>query len=69
MVLYDPRSKLYVHNYEDLCLLSDIDAQMLYFLFSLMDFVLLHVIDFHSNTLFKLISSLYNTLYILVKYV
>ena len=39
MVLYDPHSKLYVHNHEDLCLLSDIDAQMLYFLFSLMDFV------------------------------
>ena len=26
MVLYNPRSKLYVHNHEDLCLLSDIDA-------------------------------------------
>ena len=36
MVLYDPRSKSYVHNHEDLC---DINAQMLYFLFSLMDFV------------------------------
>ena len=33
------RSESYVHNHEDLCLLSDIDAQMLYFLFSLMDFI------------------------------
>ena len=39
MVLYDPHSKSYVHNHEDLCLLSDINAQMLYFLFSPMDFV------------------------------
>ena len=39
MVLYDPRSKLYGHNHEDLCLLSDIDAQMLYFLFPLMELV------------------------------
>ena len=39
MVLYDLHSKSYVHNHEDLCLLSDIDAQMLYFLFSLMELV------------------------------
>ena len=39
MVLYNPRSMSYVHNHEDLCLLSDIDAQMLYFLFTLMEFV------------------------------
>ena len=39
MVLYDPRSMSYVHNHEDLCLLSDIHAQMLYFLFTLMEFV------------------------------
>ena len=39
MVLYDPRSMSYVHNYEDICLLSDVDAQMLYFLFTLMEFV------------------------------
>ena len=32
MVLYNPRSMSYVHNYEDICLLSDIDAQLLYFL-------------------------------------
>ena len=39
MVLYDPRSKSYVHNHEDLCLLSDINAQMLYFLFTLVELV------------------------------
>ena len=29
LVLYDPRSMSYVHNHEDICLLSDINAQML----------------------------------------
>ena len=37
MVLYDPRSTSYVHNHENICLFSDINAQMLYFLFTLMD--------------------------------
>ena len=39
MVLYDPCSMSYVHNHEDICFPSDIDAQMLYFLFTLMEFV------------------------------
>ena len=39
MVLYDPHSMSYVHNNEDICLFSDVDAQILYFLFTLMDFV------------------------------
>ena len=39
MVLYDPRSMSYVHNNEDICLFSDIDAQILYLLFTLMDYV------------------------------
>ena len=39
MVLYDPCSMSYVHNHEDICLLSDIDAQMLYILFTLTKFV------------------------------
>ena len=39
MVLYDPRSMSYVHNHEDICLLSDVDAQMLYLHFTLMEFV------------------------------
>ena len=39
MVLYNPRSMLYVHNHEDICLLSDINAQMLHFLFTFMEFV------------------------------
>ena len=39
MVLYDPCSMSYVHNNEDICLFSDIDAQMLYLLFTLMEFV------------------------------
>ena len=48
MVLYNPHSESYVHNYEDLCLFSDIDAQMLYFLFSLMIFVQPHL-KFHHD--------------------
>ena len=39
MVLYDPHSMSYVHNNEDICLFSDVDAQLLYLLFTLMDFV------------------------------
>ena len=39
MVLYDPHSMSYVHNNEDICLFSDVDAQILYLLFTLMDFV------------------------------
>ena len=39
MVLYDLHSMSYIHNYEDICLLSYVDAQMLYLLFTLMEFV------------------------------
>ena len=39
MVLYDSHSMSYVHNNEDMCLFSDIDAQILYSLFTLMDYV------------------------------
>ena len=39
MVLYNPRSMLYVHNNADICLFSDIDTQMLHLLFTLMEFV------------------------------
>ena len=38
MVLYNPHSMSHVHN-EDICLFSDIDAQILYLLFTLMDYV------------------------------
>ena len=37
MILYDPRTVLYVSQYEDICLTQDIDAQLLYMLFTLMD--------------------------------
>ena len=39
MVLYDPRMMTYVHNNEDICLFTNIDVQILYFLFTLMDTV------------------------------
>ena len=48
MVLYNPHSMSCVHNHEDICLLSDIDAQMLYFLFTLMEFVQPNL-QFHSD--------------------
>ena len=34
MVLYDPRSMSYVHYNEDICLFSDVDAHILYLLFT-----------------------------------
>ena len=39
MVLYDPRTMAYVNNNEDICLSTNVDAQILYFLFTLMDSV------------------------------
>ena len=39
MVLYDPCMATYVHNNEDICMFADIDVQILYFLFTLMDTV------------------------------
>ena len=67
MVLYNPCSMSYVHNHEDICLLSDIDAQMFLLLWNLynptysfiMIVVLPDIIAFHSDILFRLISSLY----------
>ena len=43
MVLYDPCSMSYVHNNEDSCLFSDIDAKILYLLLTLMDFIQLNL--------------------------
>ena len=39
MMLYDPCNTLYIHNNEDICLFADVDAQILYFLFGLMDYL------------------------------
>ena len=39
MMLYDPCTALYIHNNENICLFTDIDAQILYFPFGLMDFL------------------------------
>ena len=36
MILYDPRTTLYIHNNEDICLFTNIDAQIIYVLFGLM---------------------------------
>ena len=43
MVLYDPRTLSYVTTSEDICLLTDVDAQILYILFTLMDSVQPHL--------------------------
>ena len=39
MVLYDPCTMTYVNSNDDICLFTDIDAQILYFLFTLIDSV------------------------------
>ena len=39
MVLYDPHTLPYVTTIEDICLFTDVDAQILYFLFTFMDSV------------------------------
>ena len=39
MVLHDPCLGSYISNNEDICLFSNIDAQLLYMLFTLMDYV------------------------------
>ena len=39
MILCDPCSVTYVNNNENICLISDIDAQLLYMHFTLMDYV------------------------------
>ena len=39
MMLYDPHTTLYIHNNEDICMFTDVDAQMLYCLFGLMDYL------------------------------
>ena len=43
MVLYDPHTMTYVNNNEDICLTRDVDAQILYFLFTLMNTVQPHI--------------------------
>ena len=39
MILYDPHITLYIHNNEDICLFTNIDAQILHVLFGLMDYL------------------------------
>ena len=39
MVLYDPHTALYIHNNENICMFADVNAQILYFLFGLMDYL------------------------------
>ena len=39
MMLYDACTTLYIHNKEDICMFADVDAQMLYCLFGLMDYL------------------------------
>ena len=39
MILYDPRTMLHVSQHNDICLTDDIDAQLLYMLFTLIDHV------------------------------
>ena len=37
IVLYDPCTALYIHHNEDICMFADVNVQILYFLFGLMD--------------------------------
>ena len=39
MVLYDPHTALYIHNNENISMFADVNAQILYFLFGLMDYL------------------------------
>ena len=39
IILYDPHTTLYIHNNEDICMFADVDAQILYCLFDLMDYL------------------------------
>ena len=39
MMLYDPHTILYIHNNEDICMFPDVDEQILYFLFGIMDYL------------------------------
>ena len=43
MILYDPHTALYIHNNEDTCMFTDVNAQILYFLFALMDYLQPHL--------------------------
>ena len=69
MILYDPRTALYVHNNEDICLFTNIDTQILYFLFGLMDY-LQHNLQYTHNccnmgrTVFLSIITLFLLMYI-----
>ena len=39
IILYDPCTTLYIHNNEDICMFANVDAQILYCLFGLMDYL------------------------------
>ena len=39
MILYDPHTMQHVSQHKDICLTQDIDAQLLYMLFMLVDYV------------------------------
>ena len=39
MMLYDPHTALHIHSNEDICMFTDVDVQILYFLFGLMDYL------------------------------
>ena len=43
MVLYDPHTLSYANTSDDICLFTDVDAQIIYLLFTLMDSVQLHL--------------------------
>ena len=39
MMLYDPHNYMYIHKYDDINLHANIDVQLLYMLFGLMDYL------------------------------
>ena len=39
MMLYDPRSSVYIHHYDDINMHTNVDVQLLYLLFGLMDYL------------------------------
>ena len=43
MILYDSHTALYIHNNEDICMFAHVNAQILYFLFGLMDYLQPHL--------------------------
>ena len=43
MMLYDPRSFMYIHYYDDINMHADVDVQLLYMLSGLMDYLQLNL--------------------------